>query len=464
MAIPQTFDQLVQIYYNTVTTLNPNLTPSIQGSDLYFKANATAQVAANAIQDSQLLLNNIFPASSTGSFLDKFAGSLGMTPRQPALPSQGNATTLVANSGTTAAAAFVIPVNTQLTSSTTNQVYNVTEAVSVANGATLANVIIPIQSVNLGAGTNSPPDDTLTFVTPFVVPTTMQTIVSASVSSSGMTVGSDIESDNTLALRIFTFMINPRGGGSSGDYISWCFLGNANVTQATVLTTSQSNNGLLFPIIFEGSPNSDFYIDGNSANDYMETPAPINRTAPSADITAVQTYINGVRPVNDNPNVLTVATYELQDIDPVFGDDSYFDVNVVLSPGLTLTTNILISNGTYLTVSELIQREFRRAILQTPVQGTTVTIDDIEGQYIIVSDIERVVLQGLANSQAYQGNYASLLVSLEIAYHAQGDIESTYFVPVPSLQLGNMFVLVDGAQQAYLVYDIDTTILHIAEV
>lgn len=460
MATSQSFNQLLQVFYNTIKTLNPNLAPDIQGTAFYFDGNGTSRIAANVLQETQLLQNNIIPASATGTFLDKFAGNFGMTPRQPALPAQGYVTNLVANTGATAAANFVIPVNTQLTSSSTNQTYNVIQAVSVTAGDTLADVVMQVQSVNLGAGTNSPPNDILTFVTPFVV-NVSQSILTANVSSNGMTTGADIESDNTLAVRIFNFQINPRGGGSTGDYIKWCFLGSPNVTEAIVIPSYAGNDGILFPAIFEGSPDPNFYIDGNATNNYQPTPAPINRTAVTADINAVQTYINGVRPENDNPNVITVATYELSGTDPIFGNGSYFDVNVSLTPGLTLSTNILVSNGSYLTVAELIEREFRRAILQTPPKGTPVTIANVTNQYIIVSDIERTIQLGLANNAQFQGNYAAILISLEIEYHAQGSPTSTYFVPVPSINDGNLFIVVSGLQQAYLVYDIDVAMINI---
>lgn len=460
MATSQSFSQLLQAYYNTIKTLNPNLAPDIQGTAFYFYGNSTSQVAANVLPETQLMQNNIIPASATGTFLDKHDGSLGMTPRQPALPSQGHVTNLVANSGTTAAANFVIPVNTQLTSSSTNQTYNVIQAVSVAAGDTLADVVMQIQSVNLGAGTNSPPNDILTFVTPFVV-NVSQSILTASVTSDGMTSGADIESDNSLVLRIFDFMINPRGGGSKGDYIKWCFLGSSNVTQATVIPSYTGNDGILFPVIFEGSPDPNFYIDGNATNNYQPTPAPINRTAIVADIDAVQTYINGVRPEGANPEVITVATYELSGTDPIFGNGSYFDVNVSLTPGLTLSTNILVSNGSYLTVQELIEREFRRAILQTPSEGTAVTISTVTNQYIIVSDIERTIQLGLANNAQFQGNYAAILVGLEIEYHAQGSPTPTYYVPIPSINNDNLFIVASGLIQAYLVYDIDVTMINI---
>jgi hypothetical protein len=472
LATPQTFAQLLQVYYNTYIGLNPNTAPSIPGTDPYFKGNAVAQVAANAIQDTQILQNNIFAASSSGVFLDKFAGSLGMTPRMPALPAQGYTTGLTANSGTTAAAAFTIPANTKLTSSTTNQTYIVLQSVSVTISAVLADVVMQVQAVNLGAGTDSPEGDTLTLVTPFDVPTTSQIILSATVATTGMTTGSDIESDNSLALRIFQFMINPRGGGSAGDYIKWCFLGSPNVTQAACITTAAGNSGILYPIIFEGSPDPNFYIDGNANNDYMPTAVPINRTAILADITAVQTYITGVRPVNDNPNVQTVSTYELAATDSVLGTSSNsFTLNVSLSPGVSLTTNILIpSNNTYLTVSQLIQREFRRAIIATVAGGTTIAYSGYvssspaittPNQYILVSDIERTILLGLANSNTFQGNYASVIVAMELEYFYNGSGTATYYVPVPSLQSGNLFQNVGGQYQAYYVYDINTAMVNI---
>lgn len=454
MAALQSQQQLAQVYYDAITTLDPNQVPNIAGTDPYFKANATSQVIANAIQDTQLAQNNIFPASSSGTYQDRHAGNLNMTPRQGAMPSQSIAKLIEGTGGNTALANYVIPAGTLLMSGITNNQYQVLVTVSITLGDTITDVELQLISTNLGTGTESPANDQLTFNTPLEIAPT-QIITIAQVSANGMNAGSNIESNTQFATRIFNFSQNPRGGGSKGDYIKWCFLGSSVVTEADVITTLE-NFGLLFPIILTGNTDPNYYIDGDINNNFQPTPYPINRTALPQYITDVQIYIDGVRPVNDNPNVITVTTFTLDGL-----DDSYFEVTVALSAGLTLASNIDIGNGQFLTVTQLIQREFRRAIISAPLGGTEIGVGLDFNQYILVSDIERIIMQGLANSNTYQGNYAAILLSLQIKFFLEGALDPTYLVPVPSLQSNNLFETGDALPKARLVYDIDVNIIDI---
>lgn len=459
----QSQQQLAQVYYNTYLTLNPNIVANIAGTDSYFKANAVSQIGANIIQDIQLLQNNIFPPSSSGVFLDKHAGNLGMTPRMGALPSQGIITLQTGTGGNTALGTVVISAGTLLTSNTTNNQYQTLVDVTITTGNLINTITLQVASVNLGTGTESPVADIWSFNTPITV--AVGQVVSTAIVTN-ITEGSDIESDNLLAARIFNFSQNPRGGGSIGDYVSWCFLGDPSVTQATVITTPFGNFGILFPVILVGNPDPNYYIDGSVNNDFMPTPYPISRTALPITISNVQTYINGVRPINDNPNVLTVATYLVNG-----ANLNMFIVTVALSPGLTLTTQIEVANGSFLTVTQLIQREFRRAIISAPLGGTEINTgtDDspVYNQYILVSDIERIISQGLANSGTYQGNYASILVSIQIDYFYNSSPTPTYIVPVPSLNSNNLFYqppTFGALPQVQYVYDIDVSIITVQEI
>jgi len=463
--IPQSQAQLVQVYDNAITTLNPNLAPAIQGSDLYFKANATSQIGANIIQDIQLVANNIFAASSSGVYLDKHAGALGMTPRMGGLPSQCSAPLQVGTGGSTFLANYTILAGTTMQDAITNNQYITTVDVEVAIGDTIVDTLLPIISVNLGTGTESPPNDVLTFTTPIVI-SSMQTITSCAVPATGMVLGSNVENDNTFAARIFNYSLNPRGGGSIGDYYAWCFLGSPNVTQVQIFTTNSiGTNNIVFPIILEGNPDPNYYIDGNISNGFAEAVAPIQRNASLIDIASVQSYIDNVNPVNANPDVLTAATYEFNATIPEAG--TYFNVYVSLSAGLTLSTQLTLPNlpsPGYITVEAIIQREFRRAIISSPLGGSAIPYNGVTDQRIPISFIEDTIMQGLANNSNLQGNFASLLLGIQIAYFPGGiSNPTTGYISVPSLQDSNEFVFIPtlGTYEALIVYDIDVSILNV---
>jgi hypothetical protein len=468
--LPQSQSQFLQVFYDSITSLNPNLVPSIPGGDFYFVGDATSQLAANIVQDIQLFYNNIFPASSNSTYLDKHAAALGMTPRMGALPSLGTVTLIAVG---TSSASYTILEGTLLQSSVTNNQYKTTQDVIIPNLTVVSTIKLPIMSVLLGTGTESPAGDILTFATPFTVPTAI--LVSTASVTGNMIAGSDIESNQQFALRIFDFAQNPRGGGSDGDYISWCFLGSSNVTQATIIQTNIiGNNNILFPTILSGNSDSNYYVDGNISNGFAQTPAPINRTTPTLDIEKVQVYIDGVKPENDNPFVLTVATYEFSNSMPsprvvnttVVG--TYFDINVSLSPGLTLTTQLTLpdlpSPG-YITVEDLIKREFRRGILRAPLGGTSVILNPATAnQFLIISDIENIMQQGLANNGNFQGNFASILIALQIEYFPGGLPNPTPdYIAVPSIESSTLFKVMASSWEAYLVYDVDYTILNVKD-
>lgn len=468
--IPQSQTQLAALFYNSITSLNPNLVPSIPGGDFYFTANATTQVNAAVIQDIQLVYNDIFPASSSGNALDKHAAALGMTRRMGALPSLGTVTLVSSGSSS---ASHTITAGTLLQSNVTNNQYQTTEDVIIPISTVLNTVTLSVASILLGTGTESPNGDVLTFATPFTIPTAH--LISEATVTGNMLAGSDIEDDQQFALRIFNFAQNPRGGGSPGDYIGWCFLGSTNVTQATIIqTNSIGNNNILFPIVLSGNSNNNYYVDGNISNSFAQTPAPINRTTSSLDIANVQAYIDGVKPENDNPFVLTVATYEFSNSMPsarivnTIVTGTFFNINVSLSPGLALSTQLTLpdlpSPG-YITVENLIKREFRRGILTSPLGGISIILNpNPANQFLVISDIEDVVLQGLANTPNLQGNFASILIAIQITYFPGGLPNPTpEYIAIPSLQSSTIFKIVGSSWETYLVYDVDYTILNVID-
>ena len=189
---------------------------------------------------------------------------------------------------------------------------------------------------------------------------------------------------------------------------------------------------------------------------------------------AVQNYINGVKPVQSNPEVLTVATYEIVGTDDIiWGDGTYFDVYVSLTPGLTLSTQLTlpdlpVSGPGYITVQQLIQREFRRAIISAPLGGTTINIygqTPVANQYIPIVDISDTIMQGLSNSGNIQGDFTSAILGLNILFFPTGAANPTPdYIKVPSLNSSNLFQISGGTWNALLVYDIDVSIINVYDI
>ena len=447
-----TQQQYLNIYNSTVNSLNGNILTGVPGTDIFYKSMAVSQIASNVSSDIENLANNIFPSSSTGPYLDYHAANMGLTPRRGALPAIGTCTLSNAAASTTS---FVISAGTTLTSAITNQQYYVMTPVSVALGTMLNTVSLSVASTNFGSGTSSLGN--LTFTTTIVLPDI--NVTTAVISN--MVDGTNQESDSELSARIFNYEQFPRGAGSIGDYIKWCYLGDPNVTQALVIKNnyveSTSNIFLLFPTILGGSPDPDYYIDGNSSNNYEPTPYPISRALNNSVISNVQTYMNDVKGVNDNPNVLTVSTYGLKGADSDSGvTNGIIEVYVSLSTGITFSTVLSFpaEAGGDISVGNLICKEIRRSIISAPTLGTLIYLtSDTSDYYIPLSGIEIDVLNALNNNANLQGNYASIITGLFMRFNIEDSY--SYYIPVPSIQDGNLIQATGtGQYTAWCVYDI----------
>lgn len=473
----QTQTQLTQLGYNEWKSIDTNAQPDIEGTDSYFKLNSNAAMITQSAQDAQLVENNIFPVSSTVPYIDKHAAELGMTPRMGALPTTGTVYLFGTPDATFMPVGnYVIPAETAMASSISGVSYYTLSDVILTNGVVYTFnsngyltydidddtflIEIDIQSVNTGTSTVTAPSTELTFGVALSIPTSGDpySITDCAIPSTGLTPGSPIETTQLLAIRIYTWIQYPHGGGSDGDYYKWSFLGSSNVTGANIINTSNTASSILYPVILEGNADKNYYIDGDVYNGFIQSPN--NRTTNTTDLAIIQTYINSQVPVNSSPLVISAATYYL--INDNDGNDN-LDMNLnqqiviiaALVPGIELSTNITITNsdGTtqQITARNLIFRELRRGIVTTPFLGNKVYDNNtLLGYYILVSDLQRIILEGLESSTNFNGNYASILNGLTISYTKDGD-ESNY-IELPDLLNNNKLVTDD---LGYLVYDID---------
>lgn len=444
MAITQ--QQLQQVYASAILAEDTNLQPSLnQGQDLYFKSKGTSLVVATAIQEVQNLQSNIIPSSSASTFLYKHAASLGIPPIVGALPTFGNMSLVSSGSSPVA---FTIPAGTLLTNTSSAVQYFVLSDVNVGNTQLFNTVVIPFQSVLSGTVTYIPPGTVVQFADPLVL-TSMVTISQATVTSAVS--GSDTPTDLNVSNVVSSYMQNPRGGGSTGDYFKWALASNPTiVTNAKIVPAGVVlNNNIIYVAIMGGT--SDPSV--NATKVY-----PINRSIDQASyISITQNYIEGLRPVNDNPVTSSVSTYKITNIAGGNPLDCAISLSVVLSPGLTLSTMVVGTNGQTKSVSDWIKYQTRYAILAAPYGGTVVG-----GSTVITGvSITTLLLNGLADTNNLKGSLCSILVDVEFSYSDNTPIVNGPNIPVPGTTAS--FIPPSGGNPPFLniIYDLDVSIITI---
>lgn len=445
-----TQQQLKQVYANAILSEDANLAPSLQqGQDLYFKQQGVTQVVATASEENNNLNNNIFPASSSSTLLYQHASNLGIPPITGALPTYGNVTLTASG---TSPVTFTIPSGTILTNNLTAVQYFVTTEIVINSGVAFSTIIIPIQSSLSGTNTYSPSGTTLVFSAPFVLSPTVT--INSAIITPGIISGIDLLTDYDVSNLVYSYMQNPRGGGSSGDYFKWSLESSGQITFAKIIpsgTTPNSANFLLIAIM-GGSGDPNFNINLSY---------PISRSSSLATINTCYNYINGLRPIEANPIVITVSTFGLSATTPNYVTMSgllnpIVNMTVALTPGLTLDTLVTGTNGVTQTVRQWINYQFRYAVLSVAYGG--VTYDG--GQYMLGEQMIAIILNGLGSSQAFNGTLCSILVNATFLY-SDSNITNSQNIPVPD---SGQYYIVGTPTTINIIYDIDISIINLTVV
>lgn len=444
MAVTQ--QQLEQVYKGAVLAENPNLQPSlIQGQDLYFKMVGVAIVVATVVPEVQNLQNNIIPSSSSSTFLYKHAASLGIPILNGAMPTLG---TIYLVSTDNAPSSFIIPEGTILSNTATSVQYQTTKDVNVLNGTLLSTVALPFISVLSGKNTYSPPGTQVTLATPLVLSPTIT--VTLGVLSNDIVAGSDLPTTLDISQLVTSYMQNPRGGGSSGDYYKWCLASNPTlVTNAVIIPAGEIlEQNIIYNSIMSGS---------GDPNVNINLAYPISRSINDlAEIAITENYLNSLRPENDNPRVATVKTYLITDVAGGNPLNCSINIGVVLSPGLSLSTLIVGTNGETKTVEDWIKYQARWGVLASPYKGTL-----INGlPYILGTTIITALMTGLADTNSLKGYLCSILVDAIFTY-SDNDITNISNIPVPDSD--NYFIPPTITTPPYLeiIYDLDVGIVNV---
>lgn len=412
MTTPLTLNQIKTNFNNAISAQNPNINPTVKGTDWDVYGTAASAIVSGVYQDMQNVSNGAFIQLASGLYLDYAAFSLGQTPRRGATYA-----TVIATIPATPSGVLIFPVNTIFTTTFNNQTYQLISTVTTS----LSNpVTASFQCQLTGIGLSLPTGAVLT--------NSLYSTVSATVTSS--TDGQGAETDGQLRSRLLYTCQNPQGGGRTGQYVSWTLESDSNVTGAIVA----------FPMLPGGLEIGVFVMSGGEDYDnFLTSNTPYNRTATPAIVLNSLIYINALRPVDASVSVASVALFEPGELT---SPQTYnIDVTVSLTPGLTLSSLVTNINGAQITIENLILQELRRGFITYPFQGT-----DVSGSnYILISRLEQVLDVSLSVNG---GIYQQILVDRTITI-LNGVTPLTIGIPVPMKE-------VDSEGNLICVYDLIT--------
>lgn len=228
----------------------------------------------------------VFPDTAEKLHLDRWAALWGVA-RKPAWPAAGD----VSFTGTNGT---IIPAGTELQRSD-GQLYTTDIAAVVAGGT----ATVAVTASEAGVGGNAVAASKLSFVSPVAGIES-----SVTIGAGGLALGSDEEKDDALLLRLLLRIQQPPHGGAKHDYYAWALDSKAHgkaVTRAWVYPEEYGIGTVAVRFMMD-----DDYVDG----------IPF-----AADVTAVQAYIDTVRPVTAAVSVLAPVpqplNFEIAGLDPL---------------------------------------------------------------------------------------------------------------------------------------------------
>lgn len=236
----------------------PGTDASLRRSNLNVLAGLIAGVSHGLHGHMAWLADQVIPDTAEVEYLDRWATLWLDQPRKAAAAAIGNVT-FTGTSGT------LIPSGTSLIRA--DGVEYTTNADATLSGGT---VTAAVTAVEAGAAGNAIAGVAVTLTTPIAGVTS-----AATVASGGLAGGSDTESDDDLRVRLLARIKEAPHGGASGDYVNWA-LEVAGVTRAWVYPQE----------LGIGTVTVRFVRDDD-----------VSIIPDAGEVTAVQTYIDALRPV-----------------------------------------------------------------------------------------------------------------------------------------------------------------------
>jgi uncharacterized phage protein gp47/JayE len=215
----------------------------------------------------------LIPFTSRGIYLTRWMAGVGV-PRQTAAAA-GGAVIIQGTAGITVGAGWV------LQNTITGVLYTTQAALELTGGT---DDTVSIVATSGGSNTNMAAAATLTPVTAIAGVSATVTVATA-----GLTGGTDVESDTDGQIRLQQRMSSQPMGGSIWDYQTWA----KQVAGVTRVWVFPLNRGA-------GTVDVAFMMDARA-----------DRFPLSADITAVQSYINTLRPVTANVQAFALTPYDV---------------------------------------------------------------------------------------------------------------------------------------------------------
>jgi len=365
----QTPSQVGDTYLTILKTLKPEVDISKQDSDWWIRSRVVGGVISGAYADQQQVSNDAFPQSARHTALAAHLMTYFNRDFNPGTASKGN----ILVTGTVGTD---VPAGTQFTYTPNGNTYLSTSDVTLT-GAT---ALIPVQSVLTGQDQNLLSGATFTV--------SVQGLNSSCVASGDIGDGTDPETDDQAAAAILNRIQQPPAGGTTNDYENYATEASASVTSA-VAVRYLYGLGTIGLVITAGTTDIDTALNNGEA--IVQTP--------SQDlINTVQEYVDSVQVETDNVYV-SGPNIALQDVT--------VQVQYVTGNGSTIEPN------TGLTQDALVAREVSRALYKTPPGGR---LNPATGKgYVLASEIEQVLDDGLSAEPYNTGTYAQILADRAVA-------------------------------------------------
>lgn len=355
-------------YLLILKSLKPEVDISRTDSDWWIRSRVLGGVLSGLYSDQLKISDDAFPQSARREALEKHLSLYFGSGFKQATQSVGT----VSVTGTPGS---TVPIATEFLYSPNGNVYQATDAVTLV-GTTGA---VPVQSVASGQEQNLLEGAALILSSP---PSGIQP---SAETLTALSDGRDEESNEEAKERILNRIQQPPAGGTANDYETWAKEADVSVVDANVLRFIYGL-GTVGVIFTAGTTDIDSAVTNGD---------PIVRVPSAGLIQTVKDYIDAKNPLTDCVFVEAPAVVYV----PV-------TIRVRYSDGDGTT----VPSGQTLTQAELVAREVRRAIYKTPPGGRTFGATG----FIVASEIEEVVDQGLSANPYTVGEFAQIIVDRQV--------------------------------------------------
>jgi uncharacterized phage protein gp47/JayE len=355
-------------YLTILKTIRPEVDISKEDSDWWIRSRVHGGVVSGIYADQRKIADDAFPQSARTEALKKHLELYFNRDFNPAQPADG----FVLVSGTPGS---IVPQLTEFTYVPNGNIYQSTAPVTLSGPTAL----VPVQSINSGQSQNLLSGASLTLSSP---PAGIDGTASA---TGNIADGKDIESDDEAAAAILNRVQQPPAGGTANDYENYAKEASPSVVNAAVVRYL-FGLGTLGIVITSGTSDIDAALDNGDA--IVRSPSP-------ALVTEVQDFVDGKKVLTDCVHVI---------------GPEVINIDVTVKVRFLSGDENTIEPNTSLTQGDLVRREVKRAIYKTPPGGRRFG----NNGYVVASEIEEVIDNGLSDEPYNTGVYAQILIDRQV--------------------------------------------------